>query len=184
MRLPFWLRLPFLHLIGVATGASQPLPPLGYARTPGPRRARVQAERRSKPARRLEVEVLEAGEEVVVWLRGEAGVAEAGVLETALMRLLTRRPACVIFDLSELRFLSSLAMDVLVDYRHATVLAGIHVYRAPELYPAVRETLHRVGLMDLFETVGGAEPDDGSASADSKNLLGRCYSQDGGRNRK
>jgi anti-anti-sigma factor len=103
----------------------------------------------------VEVEVLEAGEEVVVWLRGEAYVAEAGVLETALLRLVARRPRRVIFDLSELRFLSSLALGVVVAYRHLAVRTGVHVYLAPNLHPAVRKALNRAELMNLFEAVGG-----------------------------
>jgi anti-anti-sigma factor len=94
---------------------------------------------------------------VVVWLRGEAGVAEARVLEASLSRLVARRPARVIFDLSELRFLSSLAVVVLVGYRRAAVRAGVRVYRAHALHPAVRETLEQTGLMGLFETPDRAE---------------------------
>jgi anti-anti-sigma factor len=106
----------------------------------------------------MEVEVIQAGQEVVVWLRGEAGLAEAGLLETSLMRLTTQRPTRVIFNLSELRSLSSLAMGVLVTFRRAAVRAGVRVCRATALHSAVREALNRAELMDLFETVGSAPP--------------------------
>jgi anti-anti-sigma regulatory factor len=84
-------------------------------------------------------------------------VAEAGVLESALSRLVARRPARVIFDLSGLRLLSSLALGVLADYRRAAVRAGVRVGRASNLHPAVREALDHAELMDLFEVVGDAE---------------------------
>jgi anti-anti-sigma regulatory factor len=45
----------------------------------------------------------------------------------------------VIFDLSELRFLSSLATGVLATYRRAAARAGVRVCRATALQPAVRE---------------------------------------------
>jgi anti-anti-sigma factor len=106
----------------------------------------------------LEIEVFETRQEVRVWLRGEAGVAEAAVLENSLLGVVARRPACVIFDLSELRFLSSLAMGVLATFCRAAVRAGVRVCWASALHPAVREALDRAGLMYLFEAVGGPEP--------------------------
>jgi hypothetical protein len=59
----------------------------------------------------------------------------------------------VTFDLSELRFISSLAMGVLVVYRRAAVHAGTRVCLAAGLHPEVREALDRAGLLDLFEVV-------------------------------
>jgi anti-anti-sigma factor len=98
---------------------------------------------------------------VVVRLRGEAGVTEAGVLETSLLRVVARLPTCVIFDLSELRFLSSLALGVLASYRRAAVRTGVRVCRATALHPPVREALDRAGLLDLFDAVDVAEPSAG-----------------------
>jgi anti-anti-sigma regulatory factor len=63
----------------------------------------------------------------------------------------------VTFDLSELLFVSSLAMGVLVTFCRAAVRAGVRVCLAPELQPAVREAFNRVGLVGLFEAAGGAE---------------------------
>jgi anti-anti-sigma factor len=96
---------------------------------------------------------------MVVRLRGEAGVVEAGALEAALLRLAARRPAKVAFDLSELEFISSLAMGVLVAYRRGVVPTGGRVWLAPELRPMVREALSRAELLSLFEVGRGAEPD-------------------------
>jgi anti-anti-sigma regulatory factor len=71
-------------------------------------------------------------------------------------------PAVVTLDLSELRSLSSLAMGVLVAYRHGVVRSGRRVRLAEELQPAVKEALIRAKVLDLFETPRGrgttAEP--------------------------
>jgi hypothetical protein len=72
--------------------------------------------------------------------------------------VIARRPASVVFDLSELRFLSSLAMGVLATFCRAAVRAGGRVSRASALHAAVLEALDRARLLDLFEVVGGPEP--------------------------
>jgi anti-anti-sigma factor len=106
----------------------------------------------------LEIELIEAGQEIAVQLRGEAGVAEVGTLVSSLSRLNTLCPARVIFDLSGLRFLSSHAFAVLATYRRAAMRAGVRVGRARALHPVVRDTLAQAELLDLFEVVGGAGP--------------------------
>jgi anti-anti-sigma factor len=101
----------------------------------------------------LEVEVRSTEEGPVVQLRGEAGIHEASVLEAALLPLVAKRPECVTFDLTQLRFIASLAMGTLVSFRRAAVRAGIRVRLAPGLHSEVREALERARLMELFETV-------------------------------
>jgi anti-anti-sigma regulatory factor len=100
---------------------------------------------------------------VVVRLRGEAGVAEVGLLEDSLWRLPAGRPARVTFDLSELRSISSLALRVLAAHRRAAVRAGARVCLAPDLHPEVRAALDKVELTGLFEGVGSTEPGGGPA---------------------
>jgi anti-anti-sigma factor len=109
----------------------------------------------------MAVEVVETPEGLVVRLSGEAGIPEAGALEAAVSRLVARRPACVTFDLSELRLISSLAMGVLVAFRRAATRAGARVCLVPDLRPAVREALERAELLSLFETARRAVPDGG-----------------------
>jgi anti-anti-sigma factor len=105
----------------------------------------------------LQVDVLETGKGPVVRLRGEAGAEESSALQASLLRLVARRPACVTIDLSELVFISSLAIGVLVTYRRGSVRAGTRVCLAAEFHPAVREALDRVALMSLFEVDDAAE---------------------------
>jgi anti-anti-sigma factor len=125
----------------------------------------------------LSIEVLDTKEGTVVRLRGEAGIAEAGALEASLSRLSAQRPACVIFDLSELACISSLALGVLKAYRHATVRAGARVCLAPDLHPAVRAALERAELTSLFEVVDRPGPCSGAvpSAGDPRKLLPNVY---------
>jgi anti-anti-sigma factor len=102
--------------------------------------------------------VCDTAQGVVVQLRGEAGVREAGALTAALLPLVARRPPCVTFDLGELQFISSLAMGVLVTYRRAAVRTGTRVCLLADLRPAVREALDRAELPGLFEITQRAGP--------------------------
>jgi len=106
---------------------------------------------RPKPTSRLAVALLEAADEVIVLLGGEAGVMEAGALEDSLLPLATRCPKSVTFDLIELRFISSMAIDVLVHFRRAAVPRGVLVHLAPDMRPEVRDVLQVTGVLDLFE---------------------------------
>jgi anti-anti-sigma factor len=106
----------------------------------------------------LEAEVLDTAAGVEVRLRGQAGVLEADALDAVLRPLAARRPAWVVFELSKLESLSSLAMGVLVAYRRAAVRAGARVGLAADLQPGVREALDRAGVRSLFEDVGPAKP--------------------------
>ena len=103
----------------------------------------------------MEVEALDTAGGVVVRIRGEAGVAEAGALTVALLPLAARRPPCMTFDLGELQFISSLAMGVLVRFRQGVVRAGGHVRLVTSLQEPVREALDRAGLLPLLGSPEG-----------------------------
>jgi anti-anti-sigma factor len=104
----------------------------------------------------MAVEVLETATGVLFRVRGEVGIAEAGALGASLSRLVAGRPTTLTFDLSELLFISSLALAVLKAYRGAAVRAGARVRLAPDLHPVVREALDRAELTALFESVSPA----------------------------
>jgi anti-anti-sigma factor len=106
------------------------------------------------PTSRLAVALLEAADEVTVLLGGEAGVMEADVLEDSLLPLTRWCPNSVTFDLSELRFISGLAIGVLVSFYRAAVRRDIQVRIAPEMHPAVRDILLTTGVLKLFEIAG------------------------------
>ena len=106
--------------------------------------------RPSEPVPALEVTVSQTSDEVVVRVKGEARFDCADALVNGLLTAAARRPALVTLDLAELRFISSLAMGVLVPYRRGVVRWGGQVRLASELRPAVQEALSRAGLLDLF----------------------------------
>jgi anti-anti-sigma factor len=154
MQPAFWLRVP-IRLARVARRAV-PLLPRQRARTADPVATRPPVESRPRRPTRLAVEVLETEAGPVVRLWGEAGVAEAGALEAALLPPAARRPGRVTFDLGGLAFVSSLAMGVLASYRRAAARAGTRVCLAPDLHPAVREALDRPVRNELAGLVGFA----------------------------
>jgi anti-anti-sigma factor len=157
MQFVLWLLLP-LRLGGVAQRIRRLRSPREQTVTPAPVAPPSSAAKQPEPALRLVVEVCETGRGPVVRLRGEVGVAEAGALTATLLPLIARRPPWVAFDLSELMFISSLGMGVLLAFRRAVVRDGARVCLVPNLRPAVREALERAELLSLFETARGAVP--------------------------
>jgi anti-anti-sigma factor len=93
--------------------------------------------------------VCELANEILVRVQGEAGYLESDVLDRALMSLRARRPALVTFDLSELHFLASLALGILVGFRRSAIQHGGRV-RLTALQPNVRETIEQAGLARLL----------------------------------
>jgi anti-anti-sigma factor len=132
------------------------------AQTNSPVSSTVLAGPQTKPVSRLAVAVLEAADEVIVLLGGEAAAADARTLETSLRPLSACCPSSVTFDLSELRFISSLAMGVLVSYRRAALHHGVRVCLSSDMQPQVRDSLETAGMMELFEVVG--EPNSAPSS--------------------
>jgi len=155
MRFVFWVSSPLRRLVEALTTGRPSFQLREQARPPCPVPPRA-GPKPPPPTPRLDIEVVETKDEVVVRLRGEAGVPEALVLEASVMRLAAKRPACVTFDLSELTGISALAMGVLTTYRRAAIRAGARVCLAPSLAPAVREALTRAEVLSLFESGGRA----------------------------
>jgi anti-anti-sigma factor len=108
-------------------------------------------------APRLEVSVREAPGELVVRVAGEAGVAQAGELAVALLRLSARRAPLVTLDLSRLSLLSSLAMGALATFRRGIVRAGGRVRLVACMEEQVRESLERTGMIAQFEAAEDCE---------------------------
>jgi anti-anti-sigma factor len=110
---------------------------------------------RTRPA--LEVVIQDTPTETIVRLKGEASMLTAGALEAGLLPVISRRPAVVTFDLSDLRSISSLAMGILVRCRRVVVRAG-QARLAPTLRPEIAEALASAGVMDLFGGCSAREP--------------------------
>jgi anti-anti-sigma factor len=105
----------------------------------------------------LQVVASQTGDDMVIQLKGEAGMESGGALLAALMGPAAHQPTLVTLDLSELRFISSLAMGLLVIYRRGVLRAGGKVRLADRLQPSVAEALARARLLDLFETTPSRE---------------------------
>jgi anti-anti-sigma factor len=143
--------------------SSAPATPATEALQPSaPRPGGSFAHRAPAWASQLVVEVRDLGNEVFVRLQGEAGYLEATALDAALQPARARRPARVTLDLSELHFISSLALGVLVGFRRSIARTGGRV-RFTALRPNVRETIERAGLAKLLpEPDAPAEGQDGA----------------------
>jgi anti-anti-sigma factor len=105
----------------------------------------------------VEVAVQKTLEGMVVRVKGAATFAAAGALADCLPPLTARRPPLVTLDLSELHFLSTLTVGVLLAYRRAVIRAGGRVRLAPAPRPQVHDALVATGLIELFEA--GEETD-------------------------
>jgi len=99
----------------------------------------------------LELIVHQSSDGLIVRVKGEATIQCAGALLDGLLAATAQRPAVVIIDLAELRFISSLAMGVLVTFRRGVLRWGGRVCLAPKIHPAVHEALALAELLDLFE---------------------------------
>jgi anti-anti-sigma factor len=95
------------------------------------------------------VVICDSADEVIVRLQGEGGYLDVQPLNAALLPLHARRPALVTFDLSELHFISSLVLGVLVSFRRSAARAGGRV-RLTALRPEVHEAIVRTGLATLL----------------------------------
>jgi anti-anti-sigma factor len=87
----------------------------------------------------------------VVELVGEAGSAEAWEVGAVVSRLIEKHPDKLLFDLSRLSFISSLAFGELV--RLANDIARYHSRVAlAAMQPKIREVLHLLRIEQYYET--------------------------------
>ncbi len=120
--------------------------------TPPPRTEpfRLGNSRRHETRQKLTVDGLQIEDAVIVALKGEAGFQEVSTLQYHLGQLLGRGLALVLLDLSELRFIASVALGVLVGFRRALLRGGGRL-KLTGLRPQVLEAFRRTRLDDLFE---------------------------------
>jgi anti-anti-sigma factor len=123
------------------------------APAPAPRRARA-----AGPEPGVKVLASRTPDGLVIHVRGDAGVRQAGPLLAGLLAPSAMNAAAVGLDLSGLRSLSCLALGVLVSYRRSVVRRGGRLRLLPGLRPAVREAFERAGVFELFGDAGEATP--------------------------
>ena len=101
---------------------------------------------------------------VIVQLAGHADIAGAGVLERNLTFLSAKHPKHVIFDLSAVEFISSLAMGVIMQFRRGCTTWGGRVTLAAAqamVFAAFKHAgLH--ALLPMTETVAAALASEGA----------------------
>ena len=106
----------------------------------------------------FQVEANPMADGVVIQVKGEARAECAGALLDGLLAPAACRLAVVTLDLSELRSIARLTSGVLAAYRRSVVRAGGRVCLAGVVQPAVKESLVRTDLIDLFEASADAGP--------------------------
>jgi anti-anti-sigma factor len=122
----------------------------------GPELAKVEIAPDSQPSRAaptpgpLAVTINELPQGVVLRLEGSASFNNLDQLQFALIRLVARRMPLAVLDLSELTFIASLAMGVLVTFRRDLGRWGGRV-RIAGARPEIYEALQVAGLTDVFE---------------------------------
>jgi anti-anti-sigma factor len=87
---------------------------------------------------------------LTVKLDGALELAACGVLDRALLGISAQKAKLVIFDLSGLTFVSSLAMGSMVAFRNGVVRSGGRVFLAG-MSPLVLECFRRPRLTELFQ---------------------------------
>lgn len=104
----------------------------------------------------FEVRCEAQGDVILAQVIGEADIVNADKLETLCLPLVAQRPRRMVVDLSQLTFISSLAMGKLVAARKSIVKHGGEVIIAAPS-PLVHEALRRARLHDLFTIVSSVE---------------------------
>jgi anti-anti-sigma factor len=105
---------------------------------------------RRKPECQLTFHVERRPHLLLVAIRGEARFDQAEVISAQLLRIPLDAYWLVVLDLSDLTFLSSLAMGALVAYRRGLCRRGVEV-RLANVQARVWLALESAGLGQLFE---------------------------------
>ena len=92
---------------------------------------------------------------VIVAVKGEA-VVDLEPLVSALQTVGSRKPASVVIDLSQLSFMSSLAMGVILAFRRNILAHGGKV-RVAAVQPMVLDSFKRARLDKVFDLADSLE---------------------------
>jgi anti-anti-sigma factor len=104
----------------------------------------------------MQIQVEEQAEAIVVRIAGDAGLQSIDTLQSHLNRLIAKRAPLVVFDLSELRFVSSLAMGAFVEFNRGMVRNGCAV-RLAALQPLVFKAFQHAMLDTVLEIRASVE---------------------------
>jgi anti-anti-sigma factor len=112
---------------------------------------------RRKPECKLALHVERGPQWLTVAIRGEASFDQAEVLAAQLLRIPLEACSLVVLDLTELTFLSSLAMGALVEYRRGLWRRGVEI-RLANVQAPVWLALEAAGLWTLFPPMELEQP--------------------------
>jgi len=104
----------------------------------------------------MQFKVDELPEGIVVRIAGDAGLHSIDALQMQLNRLIAKRAPLVVFDLSELRFVSSLALGAFVEFNRGMNRNGCSV-RLAALQPLVFKAFQHAMLDTVLELRASVE---------------------------
>lgn len=94
--------------------------------------------------------VEDVSEGILVRIRGQADTAATAEIDRSFLRVTAGRPRLVVLDLSEMSFVSSLAMGSLMNLHRAVTRQGGRL-RLAAVQPLVAEAFTRVRLPEVIE---------------------------------
>ncbi|PPI97248.1 STAS domain-containing protein [Nocardia nova] len=103
----------------------------------------------------LRTEQRTEGSAVVVTVAGEVDMNSAPELQSALDRALQAEPTAVVLDMTEVRFLGSAGLSVLLATSQSTATGGLRVVASPAVRRPIEVTALDA-LLRLFPTVADA----------------------------
>jgi len=119
---------------------------------------------------RFAVDVGHSGSETTVHLRGELDDASALVARGALDEALARSPRRLVLELSELRFMDSAGIWLVVETHRRCLAAGCELLLAGERHPAVTNALELSGVEGVI-----SQRDTGAVATATQRVKLRLY---------
>jgi anti-anti-sigma factor len=99
--------------------------------------------------KQLEIALREHGTTTTLALRGELDLAEQEATRHAIARALARCPECLVLDLSQLRFIDSTGIHVVLDLTRRSSRQNVRLVIVPGS-PAVQRTFDILGLSTVL----------------------------------
>jgi anti-sigma B factor antagonist len=106
----------------------------------------------------LIVDVSRQGTTSTIALSGECDLVQQERLRTAIREVLAARPECVVLDLSNLSFIDSTGIQVVIELSRAVARDGLHLV----VFPGARQVqrmFELCGLTSRVRFVGAESPD-------------------------
>jgi anti-sigma B factor antagonist len=104
---------------------------------------------------RLEILITELGTTTTIGLSGECDLAEQHAIRDAIQRAVDRSPECVVLDLSQLSFIDSCGIHVVLDLANCAARQDIRVVIIPGPR-AVQRPFEVLGLIETLPFLGSA----------------------------